>query len=64
MGEVVVGISGASGAVYGKRLTEVLHEMGFTQNLVTDDQGRRRLAEGSCDAPKTWCADGLFALLP
>ena len=43
---------------------EVLHEMGFTQNLVTDDQGRRRLAEGSCDAPKTWCADGLFAPLP
>ena len=43
MGEIVVGISGASGAVYGKRLTEVLVEMGKTVRLVVTDSGRLTL---------------------
>lgn len=43
MGEIVVGISGASGAVYGKRLTEVLAEMGKTVRLVVTDSGRLTL---------------------
>ena len=40
MGEVVVGISGASGAIYGKRLAEVLSEMGKTVRLVVTDSGK------------------------
>ena len=40
MGEVVIGISGASGAIYGKRLAEVLSDMGKTVRLVVTDSAR------------------------
>ena len=40
MGEVVIGISGASGAIYGKRLAEVLSDMGKTVRLVVTDSGK------------------------
>jgi len=43
MGEVVVGISGASGAIYGRRLVEVLVDMGKTVRLVVTDSGRLTL---------------------
>jgi 4-hydroxy-3-polyprenylbenzoate decarboxylase len=43
MGDVVVGISGASGAVYGQRLVEVLVDMGKTVRLVVTDSGRLTL---------------------
>jgi len=43
MGEVVVGISGASGAIYGRRLVEVLVDMGKTVRLVVMDFGRLTL---------------------
>lgn len=39
MGEVVVGITGASGAVYGKRLVECLSELGVTTRLVVTKAG-------------------------
>ena len=48
MGEVVVGISGASGAIYGKRLTEVLADIGKTVRLVVTDSGRLTLKH-ECD---------------
>ncbi|DAC12218.1 MAG TPA: aromatic acid decarboxylase, partial [Candidatus Poseidoniales archaeon] len=40
MGEVVVGISGASGAIYGLRLVETLLRAGKTVRLVVTDLGR------------------------
>ena len=40
MGEVVLGISGASGAIYGVRLAQVLNELGVGIRLVVSDSGR------------------------
>ena len=48
MGEVVIGISGASGAIYGKRLAEVLNDMGKTGRLVVTDSGKITLKH-ECD---------------
>ena len=39
MGEVVVAITGASGAIYGKRLLEVLNEMSIATRLVVTKSG-------------------------
>lgn len=41
----VVGITGASGAVYGVRLTETLLEMGYTVHLVVSNAGWRVFKE-------------------
>ncbi|KGE17822.1 UbiX family flavin prenyltransferase [Paenibacillus wynnii] len=41
----VVGITGASGAVYGVRLTETLLSLGFTVHLVVSNAGWRVLKE-------------------
>ena len=49
MGEIVVAISGASGAIYGKRLVEVLSEMNITVRLVVTDSGRLTLSH-ECDS--------------
>ncbi len=48
MGEVVVGISGASGAIYGLRLVETLLRAGKTVRLVVTDSGRLTL-QHECD---------------
>lgn len=42
---IVVGISGASGAVYGCRLLEALRHQGFETHVVISRAGRRTLAE-------------------
>ena len=52
MGEVVIGISGASGAIYGKRLTEILSEMGKTVRLVVTDSGKLTLKHECDTTPK------------
>ncbi len=39
--EVVIGISGASGVIYGMRLLEVLSDMGWTTHLVMTDSARK-----------------------
>ncbi|MBQ70275.1 MAG: aromatic acid decarboxylase, partial [Euryarchaeota archaeon] len=62
MGEVVVGISGASGAVYGKRLVEVLSEMGKTVRLVVTDSGRLTLKH-ECDTTPEELAQATGSLL-
>ena len=43
MGDIVVAISGASGAIYGKRLVEVLSSMGQCVRLVVTDSGNLTL---------------------
>tara|TARA_B100001778_G_scaffold77412_1_gene62436 strand:- start:21 stop:617 length:597 start_codon:yes stop_codon:yes gene_type:complete len=48
MGEVVVGISGASGAIYGLRLVETLLRAGKTVRLVVTNSGRITL-QHECD---------------
>ena len=48
MGEFVVAISGASGAIYGKKLVEVLSSMGQSVRLVVTDSGRLTL-QHECD---------------
>ena len=62
MGEVVVGISGASGAVYGKRLTEILTEMGKIVRLVVTDSGRLTLKH-ECDTTPEAVAEATGAIL-
>lgn len=42
---IVVGITGASGSIYGVRLTEVLLSMGFEVHLVVSNAGWRVLKE-------------------
>ena len=44
MGEVVVAITGASGAIYGKRLTECLSELGVQVRLIVTESGELTLA--------------------
>ena len=39
MGETVVAITGASGAIYGKRLLEILQEHGRDTRLVVSNAG-------------------------
>ena len=39
MGEIVVGISGASGAIYGKRLVEILRSKDVPVRLVVTNAG-------------------------
>jgi 4-hydroxy-3-polyprenylbenzoate decarboxylase len=62
MGEVVVGISGASGAVYGKRLVEILTEMGKSVRLVVTDSGRLTLKH-ECDTTPEALAEATGSLL-
>ena len=62
MGEVVVGISGASGAIYGKRLAEVLSEMGKTVRLVVTDSGKITLKH-ECDTTPEAVAKATNAIL-
>jgi 4-hydroxy-3-polyprenylbenzoate decarboxylase len=42
---IVVGISGASGAIYGLRLLTALRELGLETHVVVSNAGRRTLAE-------------------
>ena len=42
--KIVVGISGASGAIYGVRALEVLRQAGVETHLVISDSGKRTLA--------------------
>ena len=51
MGEVVVAITGASGAIYGKRLLEVLSEMNIATRLVVTKSGEITLKH-ECDLTK------------
>ena len=48
MGEVVLGISGASGAIYGVRLAHALNDLGVKIRLVVSDSGRITLKH-ECD---------------
>ena len=62
MGEIVVGISGASGAIYGQRLTEVLSEMGRQVRLIVTDSGRLTLKH-ECDNTPEALAEATGAIL-
>ena len=62
MGEVVIGISGASGAIYGKRLAEVLSDMGKTVRLVVTDSGKITLKH-ECDTTPEAVAQATNAIL-
>ena len=42
--KLVVGISGASGAIYGVRILEVLRQAGVETHLVMSDSGKRTVA--------------------
>jgi 4-hydroxy-3-polyprenylbenzoate decarboxylase len=46
---VIVGISGASGAIYGVRMVEALHALGYESHVVISDAGKRTLAEETDD---------------
>ena len=41
MKKIVVGITGASGSIYGKRLIEVLAEKGFQLSVIATDKGKQ-----------------------
>lgn len=56
MGEIVVGISGASGAIYGQRLTEVLSQLGRTVRLVVTNSGRLTLKHECNTTPEELAA--------
>lgn len=62
MGEVVVGISGASGAIYGQRLVEVLVSMGKTVRLVVTDSGRLTLQHECQTTPEAMAEHDLVIL--
>ncbi len=62
MGEVVLGISGASGAIYGVRLAHVLNELGIGIRLVVSDSGRITLKH-ECDTTPEELAESTGALL-
>jgi 4-hydroxy-3-polyprenylbenzoate decarboxylase len=46
---VVVGVSGASGAIYGVRTVEALTALGYEPHVVISDAGKRTLAEETDD---------------
>ena len=53
MGDVVLGISGASGAIYGIRLAEALHAVGRTLRIVASDANKRLTMQHECsDSPE------------
>ena len=52
MGEIVVAITGASGAAYGQRLVEVLAQENRTVRLVVTDAGRLTLAHECNTTPE------------
>jgi len=56
MGEIVVAITGASGAAYGQRLVEVLAQDGRTVRLVVTDAGRLTLAHECNTTPEELAA--------
>jgi len=60
MGEIVVAITGASGAAYGQRLVEVLAQDNRTVRLVVTDAGRLTLAH-ECDTTPEDIASGAGA---
>lgn len=62
MGEVVVGISGASGAVYGQRLVDVLTSMGKTVRLIVTDSGRLTLKHECDTTPEAMAEHDLVIL--
>jgi 4-hydroxy-3-polyprenylbenzoate decarboxylase len=62
MGEVVVGISGASGAVYGKRLVQVLREKDIPVRLVVTNAGEITLKH-ECNTTKEELAELTGAML-
>jgi 4-hydroxy-3-polyprenylbenzoate decarboxylase len=46
---IVVGISGASGAIYGVRMVEAVNALGYEPHVVISDAGKRTLAEETDD---------------
>ncbi len=62
MGEVVVAITGASGAVYGKRLLEILSEMNIQTRLIVTNAGEITLKH-ECDITKEELAKSTNSLL-
>ena len=62
MGEVVVAITGASGAIYGKRLTECLSNLGIQVRLVVTESGELTLAH-ECQTDKETIAANYSAIL-
>ena len=52
MGDVVLGISGASGAIYGVRLAEALHAAGRTLRIVASDLARLTMQHECSDSPE------------
>ncbi|PKM94804.1 MAG: aromatic acid decarboxylase [Firmicutes bacterium HGW-Firmicutes-1] len=41
MKKIVIGITGASGSIYGKRMVEVLLEMGYELHVICTDNGKK-----------------------
>ena len=62
MGEVVLGISGASGAIYVVRLAQALMEVGVGIRLVVSDSGRITLKH-ECDTTPEALAEETGAIL-
>lgn len=62
MGEIVVAITGASGAIYGKRLTECLSNLGIQVRLVVTASGELTLAH-ECQTDKESIAAEYSAIL-
>ena len=62
MGEVVVAISGASGAIYGKRLLETLNQMNIPSRLVVTSAGELTLKH-ECGLTKEELAKQTNAIL-
>jgi len=62
MGEVVLGISGASGAIYGVRLAQALNDLGIGIRLVVSDSCRITLKH-ECDTTPEALAEENGAIL-
>ena len=62
MGEIVVAITGASGAIYGKRLIECLSNLGIQVRLVVTESGELTLAH-ECQTDKESIAMEYSAIL-